>query len=100
MKQVRLEIRPVYRKTDDRIRCHVFICMLAYYVMWHMKQSLQPLFTNDGIGADRKITFDYVMEVLKGIRIQNVEVCGTRSSVISKPNDEQAQILKLLGLSI
>jgi len=44
MKQVRLEIRPVYHKTDDRIRCHVFICMLAYYIMWHMKQRLQPLF--------------------------------------------------------
>ena len=73
MKTVRLEIHPVYHKTDDRIKCHVFICMLAYYVMWHMKQLLQPLFEIDGKGAGRKYTFDYIMETLKCIRKNTVE---------------------------
>ena len=100
MKTVRLEIRPVYHKTDNRIKCHVFICMLAYYVMWHMNQMLKPFFETDGIGRKRKYTFDYVMEILKCIRIQDVEVCGVKSKVISAPNDEQAQILKLLGVSV
>jgi hypothetical protein len=40
LKTVRLEIRPVFHKTDERIKSHVFICMLSYYVMWHMKQRL------------------------------------------------------------
>ena len=31
MKMVHLEIRPIFHKTDERIKCHVFICMLAYY---------------------------------------------------------------------
>jgi len=100
MKTVRLEIRPVYHKTDDRIKCHVFICMLAYYVMWHMNQRLIPFFATDGVGPNRKYTFDYVMESLKRISIQNVEVCGAKSSVITKPTGEQAQILKHLGVSL
>jgi transposase len=100
MKTVRLEVRPVYHKTDDRIKCHVFICMLAYYVMWHMNQRLKPFFATDGKGKDRKYTFDYVTEILKCIRIQDVEVCGAKSKVISTPTDEQALILKYLGVSI
>jgi transposase len=100
MKTVRLEIRPVYHKTDDRIKCHVFICMLAYYVMWHMKQRLAPLFDADGVGAGRKYTFDYIMETLKRVSVQDVEVHGAKSSVISKPTDEQVKILNLLGVRI
>ena len=100
MKSVRLEVRPIYHKTDDRIKCHVFICMLAYYVMWHMNQRLEPFFATDGKGKSRKITFDYVIEVLKCIRIQDVEVCGAKSKVISSPTDEQTQILQHLCVSI
>jgi len=100
LKTVRLEIRPVYHKTDDRIKCHVFICMLAYYVMWHMNQRLKPFFAADGVGPDRKYTFNYVMEALKRISIQNVEVCGAKSTVISKPTNEQAKILNHLQVKI
>jgi transposase len=100
LKTVQLEIRPIYHKTDTRIRCHIFICMLAYYAMWHMKQRLQPLFDSDGAGAKRKYTFDYVIETLKCIRMENVEVCGVNSSVITTPTDEQNRILQLLDVSI
>ena len=100
LKTVSLEIRPVYHKTDDRIRCHVFICMLAYYVLWHMKQRLQPLFHADGAGANRKYTFNYVIETLKGIRKETVDVCGVESSVITTPVDEQKRILQLLDVAI
>ena len=100
MKTVRLEIRPVYHKTDDRIKCHVFICMLAYYVMWHMKQMLKPLFDADRTGAGRKYTFDYVIETLKSIRKETVEICDAKSSVITTPSNEQKHILKLLEITI
>ena len=100
LKTVRLEIRPVYHKTDDRIRCHIFICMLAYYVMWHINQSLKPLFESDGVGKDRKYTFDYVIEVLKCIRKETVEICDVQSSVITTPTYEQSRILDLLELSV
>ena len=38
MKSVDLKVRPIYHWLDDRIRAHVFLCMLAYYVEWHMRQ--------------------------------------------------------------
>ena len=100
MKTVRLEIRPIFHKTDDRIKCHVFICMLAYYIMWHMNQRLQPLFKSDGKGAKRKYTFDYIIETLKNIRKNEVIFCNAKTDVITEPNEEQEKILQLLGISI
>lgn len=43
LKTVDLSLRPIYHRNEDRIRSHVFICMLAYYVEWHMRQQLRPL---------------------------------------------------------
>jgi len=100
MKTVQLEIRPVYHKTDNRIKCHVFICMLAYYVMWHMNQRLKPLFETNGVGKDRKFTFDYVIEILKSLRNNTVDICGVKSTVITTPNVEQQQILNLLNIAL
>ena len=48
MKTVDLSLRPIYHRNDDRIRSHVFVCMLAYYVEWHMREKLRPvLFAED-----------------------------------------------------
>ena len=47
LKTVDLRIRPVFHWKDDRIKSHVFLCMLAYYVEWHMRQSLRPLLFDD-----------------------------------------------------
>ena len=43
LKSVDLEVRPIFHRKDDRIRAHVLLCMLAYYVVWHMQRSLAPL---------------------------------------------------------
>jgi hypothetical protein len=47
MKTVDLQLRPIYHHKDDRIRAHVFICMLAYYVEWHMRQPLREVLFDD-----------------------------------------------------
>ena len=47
MKTVDLSLRPIYHHNDDRIRAHVFICMLAYYVEWHMREKLRPILFAD-----------------------------------------------------
>lgn len=47
LKTVDLKIRPIYHWLDDRIRGHVFLCMLAYHVEWHMRQCLAPLLFDD-----------------------------------------------------
>ena len=100
MKTVRLEVRPVFHKKDERIKGHVFICMLAYYVLWHMRQRLQPLFEADGQGAERKYTLDNIMEILKSLRKETVEFCETRSEIITAPTAEQRHILNLLEVSV
>lgn len=47
MKTVDLHVRPIFHWNDDRIRAHVFLCMLAYYVEWHMRQRLQEVLYED-----------------------------------------------------
>ena len=47
IKTVDLKIRPIYHWLEDRVRAHVFLCMLAYYVEWHMRQKLQALLFDD-----------------------------------------------------
>ena len=42
-----LEVRPVFVYTPDHVRAHVFLCMLAHYVQWHMRQRLAPLLFED-----------------------------------------------------
>jgi hypothetical protein len=42
-KTVDLKVRPIYHYLADRVRAHVFLCMLAYYVEWHMRKALAPL---------------------------------------------------------
>lgn len=43
MKTVDLQLRPIHHYKDDRIRAHVFVCMLAYYVEWHMRERLREV---------------------------------------------------------
>jgi transposase len=47
LKTVDLKVRPIHHRLDDRVRAHVFLCMLAYYVEWHMRRKLAPLLFED-----------------------------------------------------
>lgn len=47
MKTVDLKIRPIFHHLDHRVRAHVFLCMLAYYVEWHMRRALAPILFDD-----------------------------------------------------
>jgi hypothetical protein len=42
-----LEIRPIHHRLEDRVRAHVLLCMLAYYLTWHLKQAWAPLLFKD-----------------------------------------------------
>jgi hypothetical protein len=46
-KSVDLEVRPIYHRAENRVRAHVLLCMLAYYVEWHMRRDLAPLLFDD-----------------------------------------------------
>lgn len=47
VKTIDLLIRPIFHWKDERIKSHVFLCMLAYYVEWHMRRELKPVLFDD-----------------------------------------------------
>ena len=47
LETVDLKVRPIYHYAGARVRAHVFLCMLAYHVEWHMRQRLKPLLFDD-----------------------------------------------------
>jgi transposase len=99
LKTVALELRPVYHKTDDRIRAHVFLCFLSYYLLWHAEQRLKPLFEQDGTHEQRRWSMPVVIERLKSLRreqllVKNIPV----RHLTNQPDKEQQQILDCLGV--
>jgi transposase len=46
-KSIDLHVRPIFHRLADRVRAHVLVCMLAYYVEWHMRGALAPLLFDD-----------------------------------------------------
>lgn len=47
IKTVDLQVRPIYHRLEQRVRAHVFLCMLAYYLEWHMRQALASILFDD-----------------------------------------------------
>ncbi len=73
IKTVDLHIRPIYHWLADRVRAHVFLCMLGYYIEWHMRQRLAPMLYDD---ADKQ------------------EAEALRSSVVAKAERSPAAVIK------
>ena len=104
MKRVSLEMRPMWHKTEDRIRAHVFICMLAYYLQWHMMDRLAPLFAAQDQHIkdraierkDRRWTLAYVVGAMAAQQRNRVSLCGAEFTQDTEPNEDHQTILKLL----
>jgi transposase len=47
LKTIDLEVRPIHHRRADRVRAHVLLCMLAYYLEWHMRGALRPILFDD-----------------------------------------------------
>lgn len=47
MKTTSLKVRPIFHRDSDMVRSHIFICMLAYYIQWHMEESLKEMLFAD-----------------------------------------------------
>ena len=54
LKGIDLRVRPIFHRTPDHVRAHIFLCLLAYYVEWHMRRALAPLlFADEQLSEDR-----------------------------------------------
>lgn len=47
LKSIDLEVRPIWHRLEERVKAHIFLCMLAYYVKWHMMEAWRPLLFAD-----------------------------------------------------
>lgn len=101
IKTVLLELRPMYHKTDERLRSHIFLTMLAYYIQWHATRKLTQLFEKDGTHDNQRWTFEIIIERLKSIRKTECLVNGiVIKEEISLPDNEQQKILDLLEVKL
>jgi hypothetical protein len=71
LKGIDLRVRPIYLRLEDRIRGHLLICMLAYYVEWHMRQALAPLLFHDEALADDREQRDPVAPAQPSARVRH-----------------------------
>ena len=71
LKTVDLHVRPIHHREPDRVRAHIFLCMLAYYVEWHMRKSLAPLlFDEEDKLAAEKLRASLVQPAQRSIPAQ------------------------------
>ncbi len=69
MKTMDIKVRPIHHRLAHRVRSHVFLCMLAYYVEWHMRKSLAPvLFDDDDTSAGDALRTSVVAPAQRSIR--------------------------------
>lgn len=61
-KAVDLKVRPIHHRLEHRVRAHVFLCMLAYYLEWHMRRALSPILFDDDDPLAAEAQRDSVVE--------------------------------------
>jgi len=92
MKTVQLEIRPIYHYTDDRIRAHVFLCMLSYYLLWHLNKLLAPFYAKNP-----QYTRDHVIEMMKSLQKCLLTIADISTETIAEPTENQQIIQNLVA---
>lgn len=62
LKGLELSVRPIHHHVEDRVRAHLLVCMLAYYVEWHMKRAWASLLFADAHLAEHRAERDAVLQ--------------------------------------
>jgi transposase len=90
-KTVDLEVRPIHHRRSDRVRAHVFLCMLAYHLEWHMRRALAPILfdDHDKAAADAERT---------SIVAPAVRSAAARRKAASKRTDDGLPVLSFRSL--
>ena len=96
MKTTRLQIRPIYHWTENRIRAHVFLCMLAYYVEWHIHQKLAPYLYSDDQKEKGKQKRDSVIDPAQKSDAA-IEKTATHQAEDGTPVNSMDTIIDFLG---
>ena len=90
LKSPELEIRPIRHRREDRVRAHAFLCLLAYYLEWHLRQAWAPLLFQD---EQPPLTSDPVAKAERSLaakrkastqRTANGDVCHSFTSLLAE----------------
>jgi hypothetical protein len=87
-----LQIRPIHHRLADRVRAHVLICMLAYYLTWHLKAAWKPLLFTD---EDRPVSPDPVSKAVRSPSAQ--EKAQTKRTATGQPAHSYRTLLAELA---
>jgi hypothetical protein len=68
LKGPELQIRPIHHRLEDRVKAHVLLCMLAYYLTWHLKAAWKPLLFTD---EHRPVSPDPVSKAVRSTTAQH-----------------------------
>jgi transposase len=79
LKTVDIEVRPIHHRRPDRVRAHTFLCMLAYYVEWHMRQALGPLLFDDHDKAAADAERTSIVAKAKRSKAADRKACSKRT---------------------
>jgi transposase len=97
LKTVDLHIRPIHHHKADRVRAHVLLCMLSYYVEWHMRHALAPiLFDDDSRAAGEALRSSVVAPAQRSPRA-HTKAATKRSPDDGSPVHSFATLLRDLG---
>ena len=88
MKDMELTIRPIHHVREDRVRAHVFPCMLAYYVEFHMRTWLAPILFHDD---DRESATADRIDIVSSRR------CGQRRHIRKMPPSAQRKATRSIA---
>ena len=60
-KSVDLKVHPIYHRTTERVKTQIFLCLLAYYVEWHMRQHIAPILFDEDDWSSAEIKKESVV---------------------------------------
>ena len=96
MKSIDLKVRPIHHHLEDRVKAHVFICMLAYYVEWHMRKALAPILFDDDHHPEAQALRSSVVEPAKRSKEASVKA-SRRTTEDGIPVQSFQSLLSHLG---
>jgi len=96
MKGTELFIRPIRLWNPDRVKAHVFVCMLAYMVIWKARKVFQEFEKPEG---DLRVSLRHVWEMLEQVEIGRIKIGDEIQEQFAPMEKEVKNILKAAGLS-
>lgn len=96
LKTVDLKVRPIHHRTADQVRAHIFLCMLTYYVEWHIREAWRELMFADTDSQAKAVLAELATIVRNTCRTPHTRPDAPTFEVLTTPNAKQQHALELI----